>query len=141
MVTTTVEITRPIGEVFEYFSDVENAPDWSVEVVEVTHDGPIGLGATGRDVRMMGKRQITMPWTVTEYEPPYRAVFEYTEPFPTNMTFQFDPTESGTRVTCAMVMKPTGFWKLLSPLMAREGAKADRAQFARAKEILESRFT
>jgi uncharacterized protein YndB with AHSA1/START domain len=139
-VNTTLEIDRPIEEVFEFLSNVDNAPEWSLEIVEVSHDGPIELGATGRDVRIMGKKQVTMPWTVTEFERPFRVVFEYTEPFPITAAFLFDATDSQkTNVTCLTTMKPTGFWRLLSPMMAREGAKTDEAQFAKAKRILEGR--
>ena len=139
-ISTTVEIDRPIEEVFEYLTNLDNAPEWSVEVVDVRHDGPLQVGATGQDVRMMGKKQVTMPWTVTEFTPPHRMVLDYTEPFPINAAFLFASTPSGgTRVTCNTEMKPTGRWKLMSPLMAREGAKTDRTQFEKVKRILESR--
>ena len=112
-ISTTVEIDRPIEEVFDYLTNLDNAPEWSVEVVDVRHDGPFQVGATGQDVRMMGKKQVTMPWTVTEFEPPHRMVLDYTEPFPINAAFLFASTPSGgTRVTCNTEMKPTGRWKL-----------------------------
>jgi uncharacterized protein YndB with AHSA1/START domain len=141
-ISTTVEINRPIEEVFEYLTNLDNAPEWSVELVEVTHDGPFRLGATGTDVRMMGKNQVSMPWTVTEFSPPHRMVLAYTEPFPINAAFLFASTASGgTQVTCNTEMEPKGRWRLLSPMMAREGAKTDRTQFEKVKEILESRPT
>jgi uncharacterized protein YndB with AHSA1/START domain len=140
-VTTTLEIERPIDEVFDYLTNVDNAPQWTVGLVEVSHDGPIRLGGTGSDLRIMGKKQVVMPWKVTVFEPPYRALFEYSEPFPMSADFVMEQTATGTRVACAMTMKPTGWWRLLAPLMAREGAKTDRAQFEKVKRILESRPT
>jgi uncharacterized protein YndB with AHSA1/START domain len=139
-VTTTVDINRPIEEVFEYLTNVDNAPEWSVEIVEVTRDGPFRLGATGKDVRMMGKKQVSMPWTVTEFAPPRRMVLEYTEPFAFSAAFLFEATSLGTtQVTCTSQMNPTGRWRLLSPIMKREAAKTDRIQFENAKQILENR--
>ena len=79
--STTVEINRPIEEVFDYLTNLDNAPEWSVEIVDVRHDGPFQLGATGHDVRMMGKKKITMPWTVSEFTPPHRMVLDYTDRF------------------------------------------------------------
>jgi uncharacterized protein YndB with AHSA1/START domain len=138
-VSTTLEINRPIDEVFDYLSNVDNAHEWTVGLVDVTHDGPIGLGATGSDVRKMGRKQINMPWKVTVFEPPHRALFDYAAPFPMSADFRFESTARGTQVTCETTMNPTGLWKVLAPFMAREGAKTDRAQFAKAKQILEGR--
>ncbi|HLF59562.1 MAG TPA: SRPBCC family protein [Acidimicrobiia bacterium] len=138
-ISTTLEINRPIDEVFEYLSNVDNAQEWSTGLVEVTRDGPIRLGATGTDVRMMGRKRLELPWTITVFEPHHRVLVEYTKPFPMSAGFTFEATEAGTQVSCETTMKPTGFWRLLVPLMARMAANTDRAQFEKAKQILEAR--
>lgn len=135
---TSVDIARPIAEVFEYLVNIDNALEWTTELVSVQHDGPIQLGATGVDVRTMGNKEIEMPWEVTAFEPPHRALFEYTEPFPAKADFIFEEVDGGTRVTCKTTLQPTGLWRLMSPLMAREAHKTDEAQFQKAKRILEN---
>lgn len=134
---TTVEIARPIEEVFSFLSDTANADQWMIGLVEVRHDGPIRLGATGADIRTMGGREVEMPWTVTAFDPPHKAVFEYTQPFEIRAEFTFEAIDGGTRVRCESDIKPTGRWRLMAPLLAREARKEDRAQFDKAKRILE----
>ena len=86
----------------------------------------------------MGNREIEMPWKVTAFDRPHRARFEYTEPFPATADFIFEEIDGGTRVTCATTLRPTGWQRLLAPLMARESHKTDKAQFEKAKRILET---
>lgn len=135
-VTTSVEINRPIDEVFGYMSNLDNL-EWTVGLVEVNHDGSLRLGAGGTDVRLMGRREVTMPWTVTAYEPPHRVQFEYQKPFPLTADFRLESVKGRTLVACETTMKPKGLWRLLGPLMALETKKTDRTQFAKLREILE----
>jgi uncharacterized protein YndB with AHSA1/START domain len=140
-VETSVEIARPQEEVFAYLTDLKNAKEWSTEFVDVTYDGELAEGTTGADTRRKGGKEIVMPWTITAFDPPHRVVFEYTAPFPVTADFSFRPTDAGTVVTCSMDLRPTGFWRLLGPLLAREGRTSDQAQFQKVKQILESRLT
>lgn len=36
-----------------------------------------------------------------------------------------------------MDLRPRGFWRLLGPLIEREGRNSDQAQFQKVKQILE----
>lgn len=140
-VETTVEIARPQEEVFAYLSDLRNAMEWTVELVDVSYDGVLALGTKGTDTRKMGGRELVMPWEVTAFRPPHRVVFEYGPPFPATADFSFRATGAGTLVTCAVDLRPRGLWRLLAPLMAREAKKTDKAQFEKVKRILEERRT
>jgi hypothetical protein len=104
----------------------------------VTYDGDLAEGTTGADIRKVGRKEIVMPWTVTLFDPPNRVVFESTAPFPATADFSFKPTAAGTLLTCSMDLRPRGFWRLLGPLIAREGRKSDQAQFQKVKQILEA---
>lgn len=68
----TVEVPRPIDEVFAYASNFGNAEQWDPGVAEsrkASH-GPIGPGtAFGLKVRF-GPRSIPMTYVVREYDPP-----------------------------------------------------------------------
>jgi uncharacterized protein YndB with AHSA1/START domain len=138
-IETSLEIARPVGEVWEYLTDLHNAKDWSTEVVNTTYSGPIQLGATGSDTRRMGKREVKWDWRVTGYEPPRRLTLTYGPPMNAVADFTFEPVTQGTRVTCITSLKPSGWMRFIAPMIAAEGRKADQKQFARAKEILESR--
>jgi uncharacterized protein YndB with AHSA1/START domain len=137
-IETSVEIDRPVAEVFTYLTDLRNAKEWSTEVVDVTYDGELAEGSTGTDVRTMGRKEIVMPWVVTSFDAPQRLALAYEQPFPFDAMFTFQPTDRGTRVTCVTDLHPRGWWRLLAPIIAREARKADQVQFAKVKAILES---
>ncbi len=44
----SVVINRPIEQVFEYVTNIENAPKWKSRLLEVTRtsEGPVGVGTT-----------------------------------------------------------------------------------------------
>jgi uncharacterized protein YndB with AHSA1/START domain len=68
----TVEIDRPIEEVFAYLTDVERLPEWQASVSEVHADGPVGAGSRFRDVREFMGRRAASTLEVSTYEPPRR---------------------------------------------------------------------
>jgi uncharacterized protein YndB with AHSA1/START domain len=68
----TVDIDRPIADVFVYLTDVERLPEWQASVSEVHVDGPIGPGSRFRDVREFMGRRAPSTLEVTTYEPPRR---------------------------------------------------------------------
>ena len=68
----TVEIDRPIDEVFAYLTDLERLPEWQASVSEVQVDGPVEPGSRFRDVREFMGRRAASTLEVTELEPPRR---------------------------------------------------------------------
>jgi uncharacterized protein YndB with AHSA1/START domain len=140
-IETSVEIARPVAEVWEYLTDLRNEKEWSTEVVDTTYSGPIQLGATGTDTRRWGKKVVKWDWKVTAYEAPRRLTLTFGPPMNAVADFTFEPTTQGTRLTCTTTLKPSGWTRLIAPLIAAEGRSADQKQFAKAKEILESRKT
>lgn len=138
-IVTTVEIDRPLEEVFGFLTDLNNAPLWTVDLIEVRHAGLLRAGTDGIDVRKMGGKQVEMPWTVTRYEPPRAVQFTYGDPFPLTATFRLEPTPAGTRLTCDTNLRLRGFYRLLAPLIAWEARRVDAQQFQKAKQLLEGR--
>jgi uncharacterized protein YndB with AHSA1/START domain len=136
-ITTTIEIHRPVDEVFSFLTDLDNAKLWTVDLVSVRAAGPLGAGVHGTDVRVMGRKQVEMPWQVTRYEPPHAIAFTYGDPFPATATFTCEATEGGTRLTCDTTLRLKGLHRWLGPLIAREARKTDAVQFRKAKTVLE----
>lgn len=137
-ISTAVEIDRPISDVWAYLTDLHNAKDWSTEVVETSYSGPLGLGATGVDTRMWGKKQVKWDWEVTEYEPPRLLQLTYGPPLNAVASFGFEEiARQRTRVSCDTDLAPSGWWRLMTPIITMEGRKADETQFAKVKAILE----
>lgn len=138
-ILTSVEIDRPIETVWEYLTDLRHAKDWSSEVVDTVYSGPIRLGATGVDTRMWGKKEVKWDWTVTQYDPPRLLSLTYGPPLNAVADFTFEAaTPHKTNVSCITTLRPSGWWRLLSPMIAAEGRKADQVQFAKVKTILEA---
>lgn len=137
-IVTSIDIDRPVATVWEYLTDLRHAKDWSSEVLETVYSGPIELGATGADTRKWGKKEMKWDWKVTRYDPPHLLSLNYGPPLNAMADFTFESTTADTtKVTCATTLKPSGWWRLLTPMIAAEGRKVDQAQFAKVKSILE----
>ena len=66
--TGSVDVGKPAGDVFAYLSDPKNNQEWETGVteMELTSDGPLGLGSKGRRV----EKYVVIDestWEITEY--------------------------------------------------------------------------
>jgi dehydrogenase/reductase SDR family protein 12 len=142
-VEESIEINRPLEEVFDYVSEVGNFPEWSAHTLEVRKDtaGPPqqGDGFT-LAIKSVGRRFET-PYERTSYE----ANRRYTDravggPIPNqrwDCTFQEVP--GGTRLMRAVEAEPGGFLKLLEPLQKRAAERQLRKDLKTLKDVLEAR--
>jgi uncharacterized membrane protein len=137
----SVVINRPIEQVFEYVTNIENAPKWKSRLLEIkrTSEGPVGVGTTQTSV---GQFLMWRPQTnveITEYAPNRKVGFKTTSgPVSAMGEFTFESVEGGTRVTLVSGMKPTGFLKLVGPILARWPQSHLETEFAKLKELLEA---
>jgi len=70
-VEESVEINRPVEEVFSYAADPEHFPEWSGIILEVQKEGP-GVLAEGERFTTVSKflgRTFETPFEVTAHEP------------------------------------------------------------------------
>lgn len=120
----TVEIDRPIDEVFAFLADGENDPKFSPRVLEIakTTDGPAAVGtvyaSTVKDAGMKTKREFKL----TEFDLPTRIRWAETSKNLITATeggYDLAPTDSGTRVTIFNELEGHGLGKLLAPLALR----------------------
>ena len=143
MFTRTVEvvITRPLDEVFAFVSDARNRPSWddSVDSEELTSPEPIRVGSTVRTrMRSMG-RDYEIDWEIVEHEPPTRQRIESTSgPFSTTLVYELAGDGDGTSVRFSVTGRPTGFLRLIQPLIARTTQHNLDEGFARLKGVLEA---
>lgn len=143
MFTRTVEvvITRPLDEVFAFVSDARNRPSWddSVDSEELTSPEPIRVGSTVRTrMRSMG-RDYEIDWEIVEHEPPTRQRIESTSgPFSTTLVYELAGDGDGTSVRFSVTGRPTGFLRLIQPLIARTTQRNLDEGFARLKGVLEA---
>jgi len=77
-VTTSVEIARPVREVFACVADQTNAPHWQTGLHEVRRltDGPIGVGSEHEFVRTFAGRRFSSRNRFVAFEPGRYVQFE-----------------------------------------------------------------
>ena len=139
--SVAVEIARPLDEVFAFVSDARNRPSWddSVDSEELTSPEPIRVGSTVRTrMRSMG-RDYEIDWEIVEHEPPTRQRIESTSgPFSTTLVYELAGDGDGTSVRFSVTGRPTGFLRLIQPLIARTTQHNLDEGFARLKGVLEA---
>ena len=140
-VESTVTIERPVEDVFAYVLDLEaNGPAWcaDLESVEKTSEGPVGAGTTFRQVQnVMGKRRDTsLRFTAVDTNRKIGAAAEL-GPIAPRMNLVFETVDGKTRVAARGDANPKGPFKLLSPLIARQGKRMWDARLAGLRNALE----
>ena len=134
-------VSRPLDEVFAFVGDVRNRPRWdeSVDSEELTSPEPIGVGSTVRTrLRSMG-REYQYTWEIVEHDPPNRMRVESTSgPFPTTLVFQFFDRDDKTEVQATVTGRPSGFLRLLQPMISRSTQKNLDTGYARLNRLLET---
>jgi uncharacterized protein YndB with AHSA1/START domain len=117
----SVVVNRPIEEVFQFISDLENDPKWHPRCIESQKisDGPSGIGARYREVyRFMGKSEIVME--ITEFVANRKIAFKGTPsgPMEPRDVIECEPLNGGTKITYTAEPKTRGLFKLIDPLFS-----------------------
>jgi hypothetical protein len=138
----TVDISRPLDDVYRFFVDVEeNVPkmDPAIESVVSTTDKPFGIGSEYR-MRMIvaGKLRDTKMW-VTGLEEKRKIGFA-ADLGPVAPTFEiaFEPLENGTRVIYSGAPNPVGFFKLFTSRITKQARGIWEMRLQRTKAVLEA---
>lgn len=138
----TVTINRPIEDVFQYFADPGNDPQWRGHgVKEISVEGAMGKGARVHQKLAAGPfgSAVTADMDVTEYEPPTRLAFQViTGPLRPKVEFTFASVGPGTEVTFSIDAALSGVKKVMMEKMAQKNMAAEAAALDNAKRILES---
>jgi uncharacterized membrane protein len=141
-VEESIEINRPLKEVFNYVSDVGNYPEWMADALEVHKDTAGPPHQSDRftlAIKSVGRRFET-PYERISYE----ANRRYTDgavggPVPNqrwDSTFQEVP--GGTRLTRAVEAEMSDILKLLEPIQKRSAERGLRRDLQTLKDVLEA---
>ena len=141
-VTTEITIERPIEKVAGYASDPNEAPNWYVNIkaVEWKTPPPLSVGSQVAFVAQFLGRRLAYTYEIVELVPGSRLVMRTSEgPFPMETTYAWlAEGPRATRMTLRNRGEPSGFGKVMAPLMASAMRRANRKDLARLKSILES---
>lgn len=140
-IAQSLEIERPIDEVFGFVTRFENLPAWEEGILEAgqTSSGALGVGARGRDVRRFMGRRTETAYEVTEYKPPQRfVVCSLTGPVPVRAGYTFEPAGAGTRMRSVAEITLRGPLRLLAPILSRVMQRQHAKDLRRLKAVLEA---
>jgi uncharacterized membrane protein len=141
-VQTEVEIECPRDEVAAFASDPENATAWykNIKSVEWKTPRPVIAGSRIAFVAQFLGRRIAYTYEVRELVPSRRMVMATTEgPFAMETTYEWSDTPGGaTKMVLRNRGVPSGVSKVATPMMVRAMRRANRADLARLKHILEA---
>lgn len=135
----SVEINRPIDEVFAFRADLEHNLDWRREWIEakMTSEPPVGIGSTFRMVEGALGRRTTTVYETLQFEPNRTVAWKaISGPLPLTFSRTFASTEKGTRVTIRYEGEYRGLLKLLKPLLASMGSRALDGDPPKLKELM-----
>ena len=134
-------INRPVQDVFEYITNIDNWPNWSGEVIEIKKisERPIDLGTTfSTSVRVMG-RQIENTIEVVAYDQDRKLSLKTTSgPVDGFLHCNFEPVEGSTKLTVSGQGELGGFYKLVEPIVNDLLQNQYKTAFATLKDLLDA---
>ena len=130
-----------MAEVSAYAADPTNAPAWydNIESATWETDPPLRVGSRVAFVARFIGRQLTYTNEIVELVPQERLVIRTAEgPFPMETTYTWVSTAEGyTRMTLRNRGEPTGFFKLVAPIMVGAIRRANNKDLNQLKTILQ----
>lgn len=141
-VQTEVLIDRPREVVAAFACDASNAPRWYVNIksVEWETPPPLAFGSRLAFVAHFLGRRLAYTYEVVLLVPGERLVMRTAEgPFPMETMYIWETAGEGrTRMTLRNRGEPSGFSKILAPMMEAAMRRANRKDLARLKAVLEA---
>ena len=142
-VLTETVIRRPREEVAAYAGDPSHAPEWyaNISSVEWRTPPPVSVGSRLDFVATFLGRRLAYTYEVTDLVPGERLVMRTAQgPFPMETTYTWQSLDAdSTRMTLRNRGRPAGFSTLVAPFMAAAVRRANRADLANLRTLLERR--
>ncbi|SEK79279.1 Polyketide cyclase / dehydrase and lipid transport [Blastococcus sp. DSM 46786] len=140
-VVTEAVIHRPRAQVAAFAGDPGRAPEWyrAIDSVEWRTPPPVAVGSRVDFVARFLRRRLAYTYEVAELVPGERLVMRTAQgPFPMETTYTWEELAPGsTRMTLRNRGRPAGFSALASPFVAAAVRRANRADLARLRDLLE----
>ena len=137
----SVEIAKPVHEVWEYLIEPENVPEWQASAASSHQisDGEMGVGTHLQDERRFLGRRARSEVEVTEFEPERLFTLHgISGPVRFAVRHVLEQAAAGTLLHIEAEADPGGISRLMRPVVERAAAHEIRKDFERLKEKLES---
>jgi hypothetical protein len=141
-IVTELEIARPLAEVAAFAATPDNAPIWyeNIKSVEWKTAPPLGIGSRVAFVAHFLGRRLAYTYEIIELDANKLVMRTAEGPFPMETTYTWQALgEASTRMTLRNRGEPSGFSKLLAPLMEGAMRRANRKDLERLKQLLEQK--
>jgi ligand-binding SRPBCC domain-containing protein len=142
-VQTEIGIDVPRATVAAYAADPDNATAWykNIKSVEWRSPRPLAVGTRIAFAAHFLGRPLQYTYEVREFIPGERLVQGTTEgPFPMETTYTWeDNGGGGTTMRLRNRGEPSGFSRMLAPMMKSAMRRANRQDLDRLKSILEAK--
>lgn len=139
-VQESIEIGRPVTDVYSYVANVNNLSDWAGPVIDVQNP-PAGTATTGDTFVLVQKflgRRFEAPCKVTEAEPDRQYTYQSTGgPIPYTFSWTCEEAPSGTRLTQTAEGEPGSFFTLVGPLFEKAAQRQVKHDLQTLKDLLE----
>lgn len=140
-VETVIDLPRDVVAAFA--GDPTHAPEWYVNIRSVDWETPppVAIGSRMAFVATFLGRRIAYTYEVVELVPSERLVMRTAQgPFPMETTYTWESVAPDrTRMTLRNRGEPSGFARVVAPVMAAAMRRATQSDLARLKALLEHR--
>jgi uncharacterized protein YndB with AHSA1/START domain len=139
-ISNTIEIVRPVKQVFDFVAEVENNPQWMpVKQVRKLTAGNVGKGSKFNQQFTLMVSTYDLEGVITAFEPNKKISFTYTSPvFVWRGDYLFEPTAHGTRLSARGHIQLSGPLTLMETMFAPKIRKLINDTAPNLKKILES---
>jgi uncharacterized membrane protein len=138
----SVVINMPVSQVFAFTGTgfTRNYPRWASDLqqYEQTSPGPMQVGTTIRQVRVLRGKPEESTTRITEFEKNSTFAFENDGSLGVKGRYRFEEVPEGTKVTLIVEAQPAGLGRLAEPMIRREMDKNLQADIQKLKEVIES---
>jgi carbon monoxide dehydrogenase subunit G len=135
-------IARAPHEVFAVIADPREAINFLDNITDSTKltDGPIGVGATFRETRVVSGRESSADLRITAYQPDtHLGVTTAAEGITVTYHYRLAPDGDGTRLDWTCELEAGGLRRMMLPVVAAVMKKEDGDHLQRLKAYVEGK--
>jgi len=143
-IDVSTKINRPVSEVWDFFTDFSNSPNWtrSGSELRMTSTGPLSVGSTMESVGSLFGREVkSQSLVATTIE--RNSAISFTSDIPILGRiiggFTFETVGTATRLSRWSEIPPGGFRGALGALIGPLVKRTQRTEMANIKRLVEAR--